>query len=304
MTTDIMKPAVPFISAGFAAGALIGAAAVAGYLVIADPAPPIAADTASAPGVQDAALALRAGEADEAAGSSPPRDAETPPAQQAAPASAQALRQVQEQVKDLSLRLATLEQTLPRVSGVRTLPASTAEASRPQAPRTATERQSALVAAGVEPSLAEDLVLREGQRSLEQLALRDQAIREGWMGTDEYREELARINADARSLREEIGDEHYDRYLYATGEDNRVAVDAVIPGSAAEIAGLQPGDLIESYADERLFGFAELRSKTTEGEYGESVPVRVRRGNSLIETWVPRGPLGVTLDSARAVPSR
>jgi hypothetical protein len=89
---------------------------------------------------------------------------------------------------------------------------------------------------------------------------------------------------------------------YGTGEDNRVQVDSVIPGSAAEIAGLQAGDLIESYADERLFAFSELRNKTTEGEYGEQVAVQVRRGPRVIETWVPRGPLGVTLSSARVEP--
>jgi S1-C subfamily serine protease len=180
--------------------------------------------------------------------------------------------------------------------------ASPGEAARPQAPRTADERRGALVAAGVDPVLAEDLVLKEAQRSLEQLSLRDQAVREGWIGTAQYREELARINADARSLREEIGEDTYDRFLYATGEDNRVKVDSVIPGSAAEIAGLQAGDLIESYADERLFAFSELRNKTTEGEYGEQVAVRVRRGPRVIETWVPRGPLGVTLRSARVMP--
>lgn len=299
-----MQPNVPLISAVFAAGTLTGAAAVAGYLAIAEPAsaPPVAVDTAPAIAAQAPDLVLMANTPGEAVGTAPPSEVQKTTRQEPAPASAQELRQVQEQLNSLSVRLATLEQTLPKALSARTSPASTTDSSRPQAPITAQERQSALITAGVEPTLAEDLILREGQRSLEQLALRDQAIREGWMGTDQYREEMARINADARSLREEIGDEDYDRYLYATGEDNRVAVGAVIPGSAAEIAGLQSGDVIESYADERLFEFAELRSKTTEGEYGESVAVRVRRGNSVIETWVPRGPLGVTLDSARLMP--
>jgi S1-C subfamily serine protease len=218
-------------------------------------------------------------------------------------AEAREIRKLEEQVTDLRVRLASVERRLAGVLSATTTATRDAAATRPEPPRTASERRGALVAAGVDAALAEALVLREAQRSLEQLSLRDQAIREGWLGTEQYREELSRINADARSLREEIGDDTYDRYLYATGEDNRVTVEAVIPGSAAEIAGLQAGDLIESYADQRLFDFSELRNKTTEGEYGEQVAVQVRRAGRVVETWVPRGPLGVTLNSARIEPA-
>ncbi|MFB1486444.1 MULTISPECIES: PDZ domain-containing protein [unclassified Thiocapsa] len=298
-----MHPTVPLLSAGFAAGALIGAAAVAGYLAVTEPQPPVSFD------------ADRVAEADSAtpipnalgvtADVDPAPDA--PPAEPGVSAldavTPRALQSLESQVKDLRVRLVSVEQALNRVLSASTAIASAAEEERPPAPRTAEERRGALVAAGVDPGLAEDLVLQEAQRSLERLSLRDQAIREGWLGTAQYREELSRINADARSLREEIGDDSYDRYLYTTGSDNRVRVDSVIPGSAAEIAGLQAGDLIESYADERLFDFSELRGKTTEGEYGEQVAVQVRRGGRVIETWVPRGPLGVTLDSARVGPA-
>jgi hypothetical protein len=37
-------PAVPLLSAGFAAGALFGAAAVAGYLAMSEPAPPVSSE--------------------------------------------------------------------------------------------------------------------------------------------------------------------------------------------------------------------------------------------------------------------
>ncbi|RKT46092.1 PDZ domain-containing protein [Thiocapsa rosea] len=302
-----MQPAVPLLSAGFAAGALIGVAAVAGYLVMTEPQPPAASDAervaeTASPTPLPTALPTALGvtlDADSepvapsAESGLPDRDAPTPAA----------LRSLESQVTDLRVRLASVEQAMNRVLSASTAAASVVEEVRPPAPRTAEERRNALTAAGVDPGLAEELILKEAQRSLERLSLRDQAIREGWLGNAEYREELARINADTRSLREEIGDDTYDRYLYATGADNRVRVDSVIPGSAAEIAGLQPGDLIEAYADERLFDFSELRSKTTEGEYGEQVEVQVRRAGRVIETWVPRGPLGVTLDSARVGPS-
>lgn len=298
-----MHPAVPLLSAGFAAGALVGAAAVAGYLAMTEPQSPASSDgdgvaeTASAMPLPTALSVTE--EVDPAPDVSPAesgasaRDAVAP----------RALRDLESQVTELRVRLASVEQAINRVLSASTATAGAADEVRPTAPRTAEERRGALVAAGVDPVMAEDLVLNEAQRSLERLSLRDQAIREGWVGTAQYREELSRINADERSLREEIGDDTYDRYLYATGADNRVKVDSVIPGSVAEIAGLQAGDLIESYADERLFDFSELRNKTTEGEYGEQVAVQVRRAGRVIETWVPRGPLGVTLDSARVGPA-
>ncbi|HSO81279.1 PDZ domain-containing protein [Thiocapsa sp.] len=297
-----MQPAVPVLSAVFAAGSLIGAAAVAGYLAMTEPQPPASSDAdrvAEMASAMPLPTALSVTEDLDPTPDVPPaksdgsaRDALTP----------RALRDLESQITDLRVRLASVEQTMNRVLSASTATGG-AQEDRPPAPRTADERRGALVAAGVDPGMAEDLVLKEAQRSLERLSLRDQAIREGWVGTAQYREELSRINADERSLREEIGDDIYDRYLYGTGADNRVKVDSVIPGSAAEIAGLQAGDLIESYADERLFDFSELRSKTTEGEYGEQVAVQVRRGGRVIETWVPRGPLGVTLDSARIGPA-
>ncbi|UHD16655.1 PDZ domain-containing protein [Thiocapsa bogorovii] len=299
-----MQPAVPLLSAGFAVGAFFGAAAVAGYIALNEPLSPAASEVDPVSEERaDAPIPVALGVTERAG-----RPEETPPDVPTIPAgdvvTPQALKSLESQVTDLRSRLASVEQTLNRVLTASSTPADANEESRPAAPRTADERRGALVAAGVDPVLAEDLVLREAQRSLERLSLRDQAIREGWLGTAEYRDELSRINADARSLREEIGEEIYDRYLFATGEDNRVKIDSVIPGSAAEIAGLQPGDLIEAYADERLFDFSELRRKTTEGEYGEQVAVQVRRGGRVVETWIARGPLGVTLNSARVEPAR
>jgi membrane-associated protease RseP (regulator of RpoE activity) len=299
-----MQPAVPLLSAGFAVGALFGAVAVAGYIAINEPLAPAVSE--AAPVAEERAevslpTALGVTEGADPAAETP---ADEPTRSAGETISPQAIIALESQITDLRVRLSSVEQTLNRVLSSTSTAASAVDDIRPPAPRTAEERRGALVAAGVDPGLAEDLVLREAQRSLERLSLRDQAIREGWLGSAEYREELSRINADARSLREEIGDEIYDNYLFATGEDNRVKIDSVIPGSAAEIAGLQPGDLIESYADERLFDFSELRGKTTEGAYGEQVAVRVRRAGRLVETWIPRGPLGVTLGSARVDPAR
>jgi len=208
-----------------------------------------------------------------------------------------AWRDAEARLADLQARLVQVEQTL-----VGRMAAGDPELDRPTAPRTPDERRTTLVAAGVDAGLAEDIIWQEARLELDRLTLRDRAVREGWIGTDRYREAAGQLGGEARPLRDEIGDLAYDRYLYLTGEDNRVAVAAVIPGSAAEAAGLQAGDLIESYAGERMYAADALRDGTTQGESGALVPVRVRRGRGIVEAWVPRGPLGIRLDMTRVEP--
>jgi hypothetical protein len=223
----------------------------------------------------------------------PARD--VPPADPRIASALAAWRSAEARISDLQVRLANLEQVLAdRDRG--------AQSDRPKAPRTPDERRKALVAAGVDPGLADDILWRESRLELDRLNLRDLAVREGWIGTDRYREERNQIAGEDRSLREEIGDTAWDRYLYGTGKDNRIAVSAVISGSAAEAAGLQPGDLIESYAGDRPFRFAELRDATTQGESGELVAVRVKRAGGVVDIWVPRGPLGIRMEMTRAEP--
>ena len=206
---------------------------------------------------------------------------------------------VQEDLTQLRRRVGELEQ---RLAAVQAAPGPAGSAARTRLGATGEGQRTALVKAGWSEEDAAALVQRQGQRSLERLDLRDSAQREGWLGTDRYREEIARLDAGAVPLREELGDAAYDRYLYATGEDNRVRVDSIIPGSVAELAGLQPGDLIESYAGQALFGYADLRDATAGGERGELVRVQVQRNGRTLDLNLSRGPLGVQLDSARAEP--
>lgn len=297
-----MRPTWLLILAGFLAGTAFGALALGGHFGAseAESGPVLAAE----PGPDPLALAARLYEATATAtaiGQEQPAAIEgpaEPPAPEAAWQSS--LASLASGLETLQRRVARLEQqlsaALPAASG------ETADEERPEPPRTSEARHGALVAAGVDAALAEEILWQEDQRTLDRLALRDQATREGWVGTARFREAMREIGADAASLREQIGDAAYDRYLYRTGVDNRVQVTAVIPGSAAEAAGLQPGDLIESYAEAPLFGFRELRARTTEGEPGELVPVRVRRGGALVEAWIPRGPMGITLETSRAEP--
>lgn len=204
--------------------------------------------------------------------------------------------QMQAELADLRQRVAFLESRPVAVAGEQADPEPRAVARTPE------EQRDALVNAGVPIEKAEDLLWRRGQVSLQQLELRDRAIREGWLNSDRYRAELRRINEERVSLRDEVGADAYDRFLYETGEDNRIVVDSVIPGSAGEQNGLLPGDIVERYGDAPIFDVGDLRGATSEGARGELVPVQVRRGDGMVELWLPRGPIGIRLDSARVEP--
>lgn len=198
----------------------------------------------------------------------------------------------------LSERVAGLERRLADVSA-----SAQGAADAPPRARTPNQRRVALEVAGLARDLAADVVWRQGQHDLEQLELRDQAMREDWFGSDRYREEIRKLRDERPNLRAELGDELYDRYLYAAGDENRVRIEGLIAGSAAEDAGLRPGDLIESYDGTRVFTFGELRRATSEGERGEQVQVSVRRPDGeRVQFWLPRGPLGVRLDLTHADP--
>jgi hypothetical protein len=287
---------------GFALGLLAGAAAFGDWGGDARPpaqetaSPPPNAEQSADPAPDPGALTLKAAETpiDEAPPATAPPSASDDPSLETALA---AWRRLESEVTLLQARLSSVEQAIAARPAQDDSPSD-----QPTPPRTADERREALVASGVDPVLAEDIIWRDSRLELDRLNLRDLAIREGWMGTDRYRDELRAISGEERSIREDIGDDAWDRYLFTTGEDNRVAVRSVIPGSAAEAAGLRPGDLIEAYAGERLFNFGEIREATTEGEAGELVSVQVRRGGAIVEAWVPRGPLGVQMESERVPP--
>lgn len=205
---------------------------------------------------------------------------------------------MQAELAELRTRVARVEQREP--DSPESEPAGTGQ-TRPSTPD---EQRGALLRAGVTPEAAEDIIWRRSQLSLARLDLRDEAAREGWLGTARYREELRSLNEQRVSIEDEIGADAYDRYLYETGQPNRVAVDSVLPGSAADETGLQPGDVIESYGDVKVLSFDDLRGATSSGERGELVPVSVVRGGERVEVWMPRGPIGIGLDSTRADPSR
>jgi len=144
-----------------------------------------------------------------------------------------------------------------------------------------------------------DLRERWDEAQLERLELRDRATREGWVFRPRFRDEQA--NVDAR-LREDLGEEDYDRLLYATQQPNRVVVRQVIGGSAAADAGIQPGDIILSYAGARMHRPMDLSAATASGVRGERVAIVIERQGRRETLTAPRGPLGVSAAPISAQP--
>lgn len=159
-----------------------------------------------------------------------------------------------------------------------------------------------LVNAGVNEGLAAEIIRRKSELEYQQLELRDRAIRENYINTPRYFQQLRELNANATSLRDDIGSEAYDRYLYASGQNNRVVVSSVMSSSPAEQSGLQKGDIILRYDNEKIFNWNEIRQATGQGNRNEYITVDIIRDGQLMNMVLPRGPLGVKLDSTRSNP--
>jgi len=161
-----------------------------------------------------------------------------------------------------------------------------------------------LIQGGVNVTVANDIIQKQSDVELKRLNLQDKARREGYYMTARYRKELAKIDAQAVNLRNALGDSDYDRFLYKTHLNNRVKVMSVMPGSAAEQAGIQKNDIILDYNDERIFNWNELKKATAGGNRNEQVTIDVSRNGELFSLIIPRGPLGIRLGAARVAPQQ
>lgn len=169
-------------------------------------------------------------------------------------------------------------------------------------PATKEEFMQSLTELGVPNDMARDLKTRLDKTELKRLYVRDQAVREGWFRSDRYRDEIAKLDSETDDLRRDVGDDTYDKLLYATGQDNRLVVQRVIDGSAAANAGVQSSDVILSYDAKRIFDWAELRETMAKGDAGKLTTLAVKRDDKIVEVSIPRGPLGVELDTSRIKP--
>ena len=163
--------------------------------------------------------------------------------------------------------------------------------------------ERALVAAGLDRATAADIKRRGDELAMSEMNVRDQATREQWLDTPRFAEEMAAIDAQRTSIRDEIGDEAYDRYLYAQGQTNRVRVDDVMTESPAALAGLQTHDMILRYGNIRVFAPEDLVAETRGGTAGELIRLEVIRNGERLEIDVPRGPLGLRIAPTQAPPT-
>ncbi|WP_058555350.1 PDZ domain-containing protein [Thiohalocapsa sp. ML1] len=298
-------------AATFLAGLLTGATVLSDVLRPPPESPPAPAPTAAVPA--EPPLNIASVETAPPAPAEPPAPEPTPVAPPpATPAvSPEVTDELAERISELSngwgrmqAELAELRHRVALVEQREPAGDSTAATEpRRRGPATPAEQRDALLRAGVTPELADDLLWRRSQVALARLELRDEAAREGWLGTARYREEIGRLNEEQVSIEDEVGSDAYDRYLFATGQPNRVAVDSVLPGSAGEESGLMTGDVIERYGDTPVLDFEDLRAATSTGVRGELVPVSVVRAGQRMEVWLPRGPIGIGLDATRLDPN-
>jgi len=158
----------------------------------------------------------------------------------------------------------------------------------------------ALLETGLAAPEVERLRERFAEQELAELYLRDRAAREDWLQKPAYRQALREMR---EAFRTEVGEEDYDRMLYASGRQNRVRIVDVLPDSPAQRAGLQAGDVVLSYAGERMFEILPLTRATRGGRPGDPTEIRYVRDGEERRAYVPRGPLGVRLGPARLPPT-
>jgi hypothetical protein len=161
--------------------------------------------------------------------------------------------------------------------------------ARREAAATPEERQrlqiERLVAAGFAPDRAEWINRRTQELRMQAMQAEYEARREGRPPPSP--------DLEATTLRTELGDQDYERFLTAQGRSTSVNITGVLASSPAERVGLQSGDEIVSYDGKRVFDIAELNALTLGGTSGESVVVDVRRNGQNLQIVLPRGPIGV-----------
>ena len=143
-----------------------------------------------------------------------------------------------------------------------------------------------LVAAGFSTDRAQWITDRLEQLPMEALRAQYEARRGGGAGEPPV--------AFERTLRGELGDADYERYLQALGRPTAVDVRGVLASSPAEQAGLRQGDQIVAYGGQRVFDSRDLNRLTLEGTPGEPMLVDVLRNGQHVQVVIPRGPVGIT----------
>lgn len=198
-----------------------------------------------------------------------------------------------EEIRSLKADVARLENTLGTSNVAVVGEARITSRVRPDRNQQAQQRRERLLSAGFTQRDLEEVERRSAEATIKQMELDDRARREGWVNTPRYFEEARALQTGPAAARGYLGDEAYDRYLFASGLPNRLRINNVIATSAAERAGLQSGDIVLSYDGSPVFTTQELVEMRSGGEPGTSVTMTIMRGDETMEVTMPRGPIGI-----------
>jgi C-terminal processing protease CtpA/Prc len=162
--------------------------------------------------------------------------------------------------------------------------------------------EQALMDAGIDQAKVSYIKSVFEQAEMDKLYVRDQATREGWIGSERFNDAMKEISDRTSALRSQLNDDEYDAYLYAAGRSNRVIVESVLSNSPASNAGIQAGDVILSYDNKRIYSWTDLTGATSEGAANTTVGVTVVRDNQQLQVYIPRGPMGIRLTTDSVAP--
>jgi membrane-associated protease RseP (regulator of RpoE activity) len=159
-------------------------------------------------------------------------------------------------------------------------------ARRFRGPPTNEQRVEQLVSAGFSPDRAAWIEQRTSELMM-------QTIQAQYAQRRGDNVDPAQLRGPDQTLRAELGDADYERYLTAQGRPTAIAVYNVLASSPAEKAGLKPGDQIVSYGGQRVFDTRELNDLTVQGTPGQPVTIEVQRDQQTVQLVIPRGPIGI-----------
>ena len=151
----------------------------------------------------------------------------------------------------------------------------------------------ALELTGVESKMADEMLVLQNQLETDVLYFQDKAARGGWLVSDRYSRAHTRMVTSEHPIRLALGDEAFQNYLDASGQESSIIVNDILPESAAEGAGLLIGDVVHSYNGHRVFSRSELQLASTQGQRDDIIDLTVLRDDQLVALTISRGPLGI-----------
>lgn len=151
-----------------------------------------------------------------------------------------------------------------------------------------------LTDAGFAPNRAESILDRSSELQWEAMQAQFDARSEG----RSYNWADLETNPNWR-LRQELGDDDYQRFLEAMGQGTDVTIQNVYESSPAARIGLQAGDQVLAYNGTRVFNTMELRALSAGQPAGGDAVIEIMRNGNRMQLAIPTGPMGVQVNGSR-----